>query len=1309
MTGFSVEEIRIYAQKNPQTCQGKTDEEIVSIMMSDKNLQLSKEQEFSLFFKPNNNQLYFNAYDFSGVFKENSYFISPDKPQLELDQQEEQAYNFLNRIFEKADTNFENQLKTEGKVSYFVNYVREKTNAENTRTDVDNALKDTKSDLKFLEASLHGQLVNGNGEIVEFQDAFKTLRGVKFSQDKINTCQQKSQIYMQADMINSGFNELINNLEEFSKASTNLNNPKEFNKNMLKSFSNLGIKDYDDINNILEKFNEKNGSEYKLIELGTKDKEYYKQNFAIMHKNKDGRYLPLTPEQAQSLSEAMQTKLQDVKNIMLGLPPSATQEDCDNYVLQLKNDYKSAFKDAYGTKELTILSEEYINAQQKGVGYINMGVTVGAIALAVFTGGATATIATAVAMAQPMQILENATDSNGFTQQDWNEYEKMVAQQLPWMAVGMGMGKIGDMARSYVKLKGLQSVAQNTGQSLDDVAKTLKSTRVLAETAGVSTEFALDIATTLAVYRDIKSEDWLMALAGALAGSKMNAKLAQMGTPNAKAQFLMDTFKELKLTPDEANKILKAMDKIVDETPDNVNKPSREQLKEQIASGKKINNESNSTPDFLTEIRSNAENLAEGDIIFADIKGYGKVEITKLADDKFTYKLVKKYSENQSGIVQPEKVYNANNKKEFINAINEILPDENLTKMLEGLSEQDNKILKNVFENIYKPYENHEYGYNDFIEFVNLLQTRCQEQNTKISDELQFIDKILKSPRDTDNLIDCPGAILIPQGNVEWNIAKRLFELKETCDNPLLNVDNIVYLSSSMKDISDIELLVKRFEEKNPDGTYKYGIDDFDNKYDIDKSLINAMKQSCIERYAEYPAIQKEIEDLFDKGTFDDIQTFQIYADIHKDPDKIFEYLNARNPKTILSDIEENIGLVTDDVIKNRIIAQIKVIENLGLTRGEEAQKLREQRQLLDAYNNLKSNYVTLDSQYCREYVDFLAKYDPELQKTIRGEDFEIELPQHIKDLEKKSIIQEFKSFLRYQYLFIKEILGLSSDENINEMKQIYYNMTNKDVSNDYIDTRKNLLNKVFEEFKESQRVEQFVDYCKNHNDEVSQYMYEEVYLKDCDFAPEIKQRLVDINRQYGVKIFPNKNLGNDAERCLKYIERELTAWKIASNGTAKYPPVIDFTISKRDYIDDKSAYGQSVTAGFSESHANGAISLNGMTYKQVKHAFRHELMHSNDLKLLSSFEEGFVVKEDDKIVAQKCKFYDDFVKLGISEGHIPYAYNNPMEFIAVAAESTKLNECSPEFKQTLIDFGMPEWMFDVKYDEDAWMLDFEL
>ena len=44
----------------------------------------------------------------------------------------------------------------------------------------------------------------------------------------------------------------------------------------------------------------------------------------------------------------------------------------------------------------------------------------------------------------------------------------------------------------------------------------------------------------------------------------------------------------------------------------------------------------------------------------------------------------------------------------------------------------------------------------------------------------------------------------------------------------------------------------------------------------------------------------------------------------------------------------------------------------------------------------------------------------------------------------------------------------------------------------------------------------------------------------------------------------------------------------------------------------------------------------------------------------------------------------------------IEYAYNNQMEFIAVASESHRLSECSPKFKQVLIDFGMPEWMFKI-------------
>ena len=43
-----------------------------------------------------------------------------------------------------------------------------------------------------------------------------------------------------------------------------------------------------------------------------------------------------------------------------------------------------------------------------------------------------------------------------------------------------------------------------------------------------------------------------------------------------------------------------------------------------------------------------------------------------------------------------------------------------------------------------------------------------------------------------------------------------------------------------------------------------------------------------------------------------------------------------------------------------------------------------------------------------------------------------------------------------------------------------------------------------------------------------------------------------------------------------------------------------------------------------------------------------------------------------------------------------PYAYQNTEEFIAVASEGD-MSQYSPEFKQLLVDFGMPSWVFNMK------------
>ncbi|MBO5435764.1 hypothetical protein J6A31_08230, partial [bacterium] len=50
---------------------------------------------------------------------------------------------------------------------------------------------------------------------------------------------------------------------------------------------------------------------------------------------------------------------------------------------------------------------------------------------------------------------------------------------------------------------------------------------------------------------------------------------------------------------------------------------------------------------------------------------------------------------------------------------------------------------------------------------------------------------------------------------------------------------------------------------------------------------------------------------------------------------------------------------------------------------------------------------------------------------------------------------------------------------------------------------------------------------------------------------------------------------------------------------------------------------------------------------------------------------------------------------------HIPYAYENPKEFIAVAAEGD-MSKYSPEFKKLLVAMGMPEWQLNLKSIDNA-------
>lgn len=245
----------------------------------------------------------------------------------------------------------------------------------------------------------------------------------------------------------------------------------------------------------------------------------------------------------------------------------------------------------------------------------------------------------------------------------------------------------------------------------------------------------------------------------------------------------------------------------------------------------------------------------------------------------------------------------------------------------------------------------------------------------------------------------------------------------------------------------------------------------------------------------------------------------------------------------------------------------------------------------------------------------------------------------------------------------------------------------------------------------ESPRLYSTKKYIKTHpNSEMSEYLFNEYVSNRFSKHPELKQKLLDINEKYGVKLFvPSKYHGSKMNESLNFITQELDSWKVASNGTAKLPPIIDFNTAKVDWYDTGSAYGQGTSNAYSET-MTGSLAFHNMDIRTIAQSMRHELTHSNDLtrtglkipekyNLDEIMPKKTIIKNGKEVKVpdfEHCMYADEFRAAGLPENRIPYAYNNPKEFIARASEGD-MSKYSPEFRQILIDFGMPEWIFKMQ------------
>lgn len=243
-------------------------------------------------------------------------------------------------------------------------------------------------------------------------------------------------------------------------------------------------------------------------------------------------------------------------------------------------------------------------------------------------------------------------------------------------------------------------------------------------------------------------------------------------------------------------------------------------------------------------------------------------------------------------------------------------------------------------------------------------------------------------------------------------------------------------------------------------------------------------------------------------------------------------------------------------------------------------------------------------------------------------------------------------------------------------------------------------------------------------------HMYKNDYLSM--LPKETAQICENIYDSFGVKVFLSNE--NDLES-LRLIQNELFEWQKASKGEAVMPPVLDLSVIRQNYIDKTFVAG-----GF---HVNDShnIAINGENMSGIQHAIRHEIAHAND-DLVSTysgqipiFQNGKLIEviDIDKIIVHeevpkldadgnpvldvhgnpvmekktnpdgtfvpdfsKCQYVDEFRNAGVAEWHIPYAYNNKAEFLAVAAEGD-YTKYSKEFKELLVKMGLPKWIFDMK------------
>ncbi len=1276
------------------------------------------------------------------------------KPQPNYTSGQQEAMQFMKEMLADAMRIMYEQDKKENSVSKSVNFVKEVFNTEYAQSNVTSVIQSFQEDFSAIEDA-------ARKVPSEFEAEFQKRRGVKVDEKKIADCSQKAKDMAEFQASTDVIDGLKIKLKNALVNDTSNNFTRAGEKAILETLSTMG---YTKIGEVIQ-------AAMKGHENDPAVKDYMKENgrfavrkdedgkIGIYRETKEGGWQPITQEQAQIIGKEIELRLNKLHSDILGvdIPENATSEEIaklnEAKMAQYKADYEKSFAQAYGKKDLKQLSQNYVMSQEQGQAYVQMGVNILAMAGAMFSGGGTlALVSTGVMLTNPVGFIQKATDADGMTAEDWKNYGSELIEQAGWMALGMGAGKVGDLTRSFVKVKGLAKVMKDGGKSLDDfikiaakspdipadVAKSLKTVTRLANTAGVTTEVATDMATTIALQKDgATSMDWIMSIGGSLVGTKMQKVLAPM-SPDAKVAYVMDAFKDFKLSETEAKQLLKAMDDSANGlAPLNKQDVSNNsQYQAELADlNEKFKNKEISASELLAAKKAlRAKYEQENTVNHSPASPTNQKASSK--EDAQTNPAQKSGPVLEGGVradeldeVAPfaQRLENSSDVGDYIPVSTKKLDIKEFKNKLVSLT--DPKDGTPLFKELDSEFFIDKFGVENIAEVSKFIDFARQKYDDNFVKECLFSSN-------TDNKIDPIDKIKLQRDLIEnfdntpenaqsiltlfWTISPSKFKAAQILSdmpkrenspdaqwNDLNSFIEKVELFDTNK---SVEALNRAVTLQVNNGAKAFGIKDIDKIIQI-KSLLLSNDFSDDELVKLSLSLVGVAKNSNDFGYIADVIASPKNKDLQTE---IKEILKDDKFMTIVAKMHQLQPKIYDKVYATKIAQpNIKDKTSKSLIKRN-AKKIKDPQKRLDFVTNMEKTLPNLSEIQDKYILSKIYAETSNIVERLNTNDADVKSEDYLNLIEYVNIDKEFRGETTYVYGNASAYLEYMENEYPDSAKvfkdlvEKYQTMSKEDFD-EYFDqnttpeiTKLGIINyvkdKQIEQLKnyinQNSYKEGNLNYSKKELDSISRF-YRDKYLSQLPEAA--RERCEKIYDSFGVKMFLADE--NDT-KVLDFVYNELLEWQKASRGQAQMPPVIDLSVIKKDYIDkvfQAGGYCNSVTKN---------VSVNGRYLENVKHALRHEIAHANDSKVKT--KDGIItvynkdgsaedINIDEIIVHKKVQKLDSNGKPMFNPDGTPIMEKARAENGTLDPD---LDKCKyvEEFKNA----GIPEWDIPYAYTNKA-------